>query len=94
MGTINRVLERLGLNRRRFLDPVGQSNRSPCRIQAHCPGHMVHVDVKKISRIPDGGGWRAHARGSVQTLAADHAKNAEARRGYVDPHSAIDGSPA
>lgn len=23
---------------------------------------MVHVDVKKLGRIPDGGGWRVHGR--------------------------------
>jgi hypothetical protein len=23
----------------------------------------VHMDVKKIGRIPDGGGWRVHGRG-------------------------------
>ena len=26
------------------------------------PGELVHVDVKKLGRIPDGGGWRAHGR--------------------------------
>ncbi len=23
---------------------------------------MIHVDVKKAGRIPDGGGWRVHGR--------------------------------
>lgn len=57
--TVSRHLARLGLNRRRFLDPTGDSNREPRRIIARWPGHMVHVDVKKVGRIPDGGGWRA-----------------------------------
>ena len=26
------------------------------------PGELVHMDVKKLGRIPDGGGWRAHGR--------------------------------
>ncbi len=26
------------------------------------PGELVHMDVKKIGRIPDGGGWRIHGR--------------------------------
>src|SRR4029450_1136260 len=26
------------------------------------PGELVHMDVKKIGKIPDGGGWRAHGR--------------------------------
>ena len=89
--TVSRILERLGLNRRRFLDPDGQVNRTPGRIHARWPGHMVHVDIKKFGRIPDGGGWRAHGRGSTQALAGDRAKAAGARRGYVYLHSAVDG---
>jgi len=27
---------------------------------------VVHVDIKKVGRIPDGGGWRAYGRGSEQ----------------------------
>src|SRR5688572_2875251 len=26
------------------------------------PGSLLHVDVKKLGRIPPGGGWRAHGR--------------------------------
>ncbi|GAA5141166.1 hypothetical protein GCM10023320_79810 [Pseudonocardia adelaidensis] len=39
-------------------------------------GHLLHIDVKKLGRIPDGGGWRLHwrredvrARGSATTCA-------------------------
>ncbi|OEU95749.1 transposase [Streptomyces oceani] len=81
----------LGLNRRRFIDPDGGINRTPRTIRARWPGHMVHLDVKKTGRIPDGGGWRAHGRGS------DHAKHVARTKtrgngpGYVYLHSAIDG---
>ncbi|CCW11112.1 hypothetical protein QLG13_08525 [Rhodococcus aetherivorans] len=60
------------VNRRRFLDPPGDSNREPRRIVAHWPGHMVHVDIKKVGRIPDGGGWRVHGRGSVSRVTGPH----------------------
>jgi hypothetical protein len=70
-------LTRLGLGQRRFLDPCGDSNRAPGRIVARWPGHMIHVDVKKVGRIPDGGGWRVHGRDSDQHRAADRAKTAE-----------------
>lgn len=30
------------------------------RYEREQPGELLHVDVKKIGRIPDGGGWRAH----------------------------------
>ncbi len=89
--TVTRHLTRLGLGRRRFLDPCGDSNRVPGRIMARWPGHMVHLDVKKVGRIPDGGGWRVHGRDSEQHRAVDRAKTAGARRGYVYLHSIVDG---
>jgi transposase InsO family protein len=89
--TVTRHLTRLGLGRRRFLDPNGRSNRVPGKIVARWPGHMVHLDVKKVGRIPDGGGWRIHGRHSDQHRAADRAKTAGAKAGYVYLHSIVDG---
>ncbi|WP_345559520.1 IS481 family transposase [Streptomonospora halophila] len=89
--TVTRHLARLGLARRRFIDPAGASNHAPGRITAYWPGHMVHLDVKKVGRIPDGGGWRVHGRDSAQTRAADRAKSAGAAGGYLYLHSAVDG---
>lgn len=90
--TVSRVLARAGLNRRKFIDPGGEVNRQPQRIRACWPGHMAGVDVKKVGRIPDGGRWRAHGRGSSQALAGDRAKAAGTTRGgYAYLHSAIDG---
>jgi transposase InsO family protein len=89
--TVSRHLVALGLNRRRFIDPCGQSNRAPQRILARRPGHMVHVDIKKVGRIPDGGGWRVHGKGSAQAKAVAVATAAGARAGYVYLHSAVDG---
>jgi transposase InsO family protein len=89
--TVGRWLQRLGISRRRYLDPGGESNRRPGTITARYPGHMVHLDVKKVGRIPDGGGWRAHGRGSDADRAAQRAKARGAKAGYVYLHSAIDG---
>ncbi|MFA7431727.1 MAG: IS481 family transposase [Rhodospirillaceae bacterium] len=89
--TVSRHLVHLGLNRRRFIDPTGQANRAPRKITARWPGHMVHVDIKKVGRIPDGGGWRVHGRGSDHAKQVDRAKTAGARAGYVYLHSAVDG---
>lgn len=91
LATVSRWLVRLGINRRRDIDPDGQTNRAGRRITARYPGHMVHLDVKKVGRIPDGGGWRAHGRGSTQDKAAQRAKSTGARAGYVYLHSAVDG---
>ncbi|WP_430335613.1 IS481 family transposase [Rhodococcus sp. ACT016] len=89
--TVTRHLAALGLNHRRFIDPNGESNREPRKIIARRPGHMVHIDVKKVGRIPDGGGWRAHGRGTDQAKAAEQSKRKTKRGGYVYLHPAIDG---
>lgn len=52
---------------------------------------MAHLDVKKVGRIPDGGGWRIHGRDSDQHRAANGAKDAGAKAGYVYLHSIVDG---
>jgi transposase InsO family protein len=81
-STVHRVLVRLGLNRLRWIDrPTGRVIR---RIEMHHPGELVHVDIKKLGRIPDGGGWRAHGRGN-----ANDSKRTKV--GYAFVHSAVDG---
>jgi transposase InsO family protein len=80
-STVHRVLCRHGLNRLTCMDrPSGQVIR---RIHTNHPGELVHVDVKKLGRIPPGGGWRAHGRGNV-------AHHSTTRVGYDYVHSAID----
>jgi transposase InsO family protein len=102
VATVGRWFRRLGINRRRDLDPSGESNRKTGKIVARFAGHMVHLDVKKVGRIPDGGGWRAHGRGSDQDKAAQRVKDTAAREakkngtrsprgGYVYLHSIVDG---
>ena len=90
-ATVGRWLVRLGLNRRRWLAVDGEPLRRPGRITARYRGHMVHLEVKKVGRIPDGGGWRVHGRGSDQHRANDRAKVAGSRAGYIYLHSAVDG---
>jgi transposase InsO family protein len=91
VATVGRWLVRLGLNRRRWLDVDGEPLRVTGKIVARYRGHMVHLDVKKVGRIPDGGGWRMHGRDSAQHRAAGRAKTGGARAGYVYLHSAVDG---
>jgi len=56
-STIYAVLRRYGLSRlkKREREPV-------VRYEWPDPGDMVHLDVKKLGRIPEGGGWRVHGR--------------------------------
>src|SRR5665647_2877879 len=85
VATVGRWLVRLGINRRRDIDPDGSTNRTPGKITARYPGHMVHLDVKKVGRIPDGGGWRAHGRGSAADKAAQRAKSTCTPQSTVTP---------
>ena len=90
LRTVGRWLHRLGISRLRDLTPAGEnSRRAPGRIRAAWPGHMVHLDVKKVGKIPDGGGWRAHGRGSTAAKAAKRGPGAKV--GYTYLHSAVDG---
>ncbi len=90
-STIYRVLVRRGISRLRDLDVGGGDLREPViRYEWARPGDMIHVDVKKLGRIPDGGGWRVHGRSSTQHRAVGRAKAKGARAGYVFLHSAVD----
>lgn len=65
--TVSRVLARHGVARLADCDPItGQPIRASRvtaqRYERERPGELVHVDVKKLGRIPDGGGWRVHGR--------------------------------
>jgi transposase InsO family protein len=81
-STVHRVLVRLGLNRLSSLDrPTGEVIR---RIHTDRPGELVHIDIKKLGRIPPGGGWRTRGRG----YAGEGARSRELGFAYV--HSAID----
>jgi transposase InsO family protein len=87
-STVHRVLVRRGISRLRDLDVDGLKARRAAKASRYehaAPGDLVHVDVKKIGRIPDGGGWRVHGRGSAQDRAARRQ-----RVGYVYLHSAVD----
>ncbi len=67
------------------LDPGDRAtDREPVRrYQRDRPGELVHVDVKKLSAIPPGGGWKTHGRGNAPA-------GAHARVGYRFLHTALD----
>ncbi|GAA2266336.1 IS481 family transposase [Actinomadura luteofluorescens] len=55
-STVHAVLTRCRLNR---LSHIDRATGEPIRRYEHDrPGAMLHVDVKKLGNIPDGGGWR------------------------------------
>lgn len=59
LSTVSAVLTRIGLGKRSRLEPVEPANR----YQRRHPGELLHIDVKKLARIPEGGGHRIHGRG-------------------------------
>ncbi|TYD00437.1 IS481 family transposase [Arthrobacter echini] len=55
-STVHAVLTRCRLNRLHHVDVrTGEPVR---RYEHEAPGDLIHVDVKKLGNIPDGGGWR------------------------------------
>lgn len=63
----SRVLRRHRVPLLREVDPVTgtvirASRRSPQRDEHAYPGSLVHIDVKKLGCLSDGGRWGAHGR--------------------------------
>ena len=88
--TVSRVLARHALPHLSALDPMTgavlrSSKASTLRYERERPGELVHMDIKKIGRIPDGGGWRAHGRG-----AREITRDRSMKVGYDYVHSLVD----
>jgi transposase InsO family protein len=105
-STVGRVLRRHQVPLLRDLDPVTGTvirvtRRSTNRYEHDHPGSLIHVDVKKLGRVPDGGGWRVHGRGGrpkrkrglgydyVHTVIDDHSRVA-----YAEIHDDEKGTTA
>jgi transposase InsO family protein len=88
--TVSRILRRHGMPRLAVCDPISgevirSSKTTAVRYERARPGELVHMDVKKIGRIPDGGGWRAHGR----QMGKSYARR-KARIGFDYVHSVVD----
>jgi transposase InsO family protein len=88
--TVSRVLVRRGVPRLCALDPITgevirSSKATATRYERSRPGELVHMDVKKLGRIPDGGGWRALGRAARETT-----RDRGSKLGYDYVHSLVD----
>lgn len=88
--TVSRILAREGVPRLAECDPItGEriraSRETAVRYERERPGELVHVDVKKLGRVPKGGGWRLHGR-----AAGDTAAHKRAKTGFDFVHSMVD----
>lgn len=85
-STVGRILARHQVPHLAAIDPITgerirSSRRSQNRYEHRTPGAMIHVDVKKLGKIPAGGGWRLHGR-----IEAVRGRG----NGYDYVHTAID----
>jgi len=92
-STVHAVLVRCRLNR---LWHVDRRTGEPIRRYEHDrPGALLHVDVKKLGNIPDGGGWRYVGRQQGlrnRAATAGKPRNAHhhAKIGTAFVHTVID----
>ena len=86
--TVARILRRHDVPYLRECDPmtgevIRSSKATAVRYERERPGELVHMDVKKLGKIPDGGGWRALGR-------ADGNRDRKVKIGYDYVHSLVD----
>ena len=92
-STVHRILTTARLNRLSNVDrATGEAIR---RYEHDHPGSLVHVDVKKLGNIPDGGGWRYVGRrqGDKNRSATPDKPRSKWRNpklGYAFVHTVID----
>src|SRR5689334_17839702 len=88
-------LRRAGAARLAHLD---RGTAEPIRRYEHAaPGDLVHVDIKKLGNIPDGGGHKVHGRATGRRHSSAHRDPTRPRKvsnhpnlGYGYLHNAVD----
>jgi transposase InsO family protein len=83
VSTVYGVLRRQGLS---VLQHMERTRRTVVRYERDRPGELIHLDVKKLGRIPDGGGKRFDA-GFLETGSG---RKRPGRRGHDYIHVAVD----
>lgn len=93
--TVSRILARHGVPHLASLDPmtgepIRASKTTTIRYERDRPGELVHMDVKKLGRIPDGGGWKAHGRSRrEETYQRTQPVGYDYVHSLVDDHSRL-----
>ena len=92
--TISRILTRRAMPRLSQLDRISgelirSSKQTAVRYERARPGELVHMDVKKLGRIPDGGGWRVHGREVAETIKKKTPVGYDYVHSLVDDHSRL-----
>jgi transposase InsO family protein len=92
--TVSRVLARRGVAHLHACDPmtgalIRASKHSAVRYERARAGELVHMDVKKLGRIPVGGGWRVHGRDGVADRERRNGNGFDYVHSLVDDHSRL-----
>jgi len=90
-STVHRVLARYRLARLAWLDRA--TGRVIRRYEHAQPGDLIHLDVKKLGKIPDGGGWRIVGRQQGRRngqATTPQRRNGRPVIGYHFLHTALD----
>lgn len=87
--TVSAILRRYQVPYLRECDPltgevIRASKTTAFRYEREHPGDLIHIDVKKLGKIPDGGGWRARGQGR------DNHVSGQVKVGYDYVHAAVD----
>jgi transposase InsO family protein len=89
-STVGRILRRHHVPALRTIDPITgalvRRQHSHRRYEHPRPGDLVHIDVKKLGKIPNGGGWRLHGRSEEVRGRTIHGRGI----GYDFLHVAVD----
>ncbi|WP_254886039.1 hypothetical protein [Streptomyces sp. NA02950] len=64
--------------------------REVIRYEYERVGDLIHVDIQRLGRIPQGGGWRMHGIGTGAARASKRTGPDTGKIGYTFPHSALD----
>lgn len=89
-STVHRTLKRHDISRVSDRDPPTGEPMRIIRYEHERPGDMVHVDIKKVGRIPKGGGWAVHGQGTDEARASKRKAARTGKVGYAYLHSAVD----
>lgn len=102
VSTVHRILTRYRCLRLSWTAPatgapVRARRREICQYERSAPGDLIHIDIKKLGRIPDGGGHRIHGRALRARNSSAHREPARPRKvhgrpnlGYAFLHHAVD----
>ena len=97
-STVSKLLNRAAMPRLVDVDLATRAElrRRVHRYEQYRPGDLVHLDLRKLVRIPDGGGWKVLGRRAGDANSQDHRDPTRPRNvhgptnvGYAFIHTAI-----